>query len=173
MRLAALLALVLLMTACGGSQLPPPPPGYERIGHVADGDTVVLQNGETIRLVQIDTPEVFFRAECYGEQASAETKHLLPKNTLVRLERDPATDSVDHFGRLLRYVIRSDGLDINVSLVADGYAAPYFFEGERGDKAPELQQLALTAQRERVGLWGACPSTPYAPEHGVDTGPPQ
>ena len=37
-------------------------PATERIGHVADGDTVVLQSGATIRLVQIDTPEVFFRA---------------------------------------------------------------------------------------------------------------
>jgi micrococcal nuclease len=172
MRLAALLPLVLVVSACG-SGLPAPPRGYERIGHVADGDTVVLQSGVTIRLVQIDTPEVFFRPECFGEQASAETKRLLPKNTLVRLARDPTTDSADQYGRLLRYVIRSDGLDINVSLVADGYAAPYFFDGVRGDKAPELEQLALTAQRERLGLWGACPSTPYAPEHGVDTGPPQ
>jgi endonuclease YncB( thermonuclease family) len=172
MRLAALLVLVLVVSACG-SGLPAPPPGYLRIGHVADGDTVVLQDGSTVRLVQIDTPEVFFHEECFGEEASAETKRLLPKNTLVRLVRDPTTDSTDQYGRLLRYVIRSDGLDVNVSLVADGYAAPYFFEGVRGDKASELERLALTAERERLGLWGACPSTQYAPEHGVDTGPPQ
>ena len=67
MRLAALLALVLIVSACG-SGLPAPPPGYERIGHVADGDTVVLQSGATIRLVQIDTPEVFFRPECFGSR---------------------------------------------------------------------------------------------------------
>jgi endonuclease YncB( thermonuclease family) len=171
-RFGGLLLLVLLVTACGGPSLPAPPPGYFRIGHVADGDTVVLQGGATIRLVQIDTPEVFFHAECFGEQASAETKRLLPKNTLVRLEPEPATDLVDQYGRLLRYVIRADGLNVNVLLVGDGYAAPYFFEGHRGDRGDELEQLALTAQRERLGLWGACPTTPYAPEHGVDTGPP-
>ena len=38
------------------------------IDHVADGDTVVLQGGETIRLVQIDTPEVYGDTECYGPE---------------------------------------------------------------------------------------------------------
>ncbi len=171
MRLGVLLALVLLVAACG-SALPPPPPGYARIGHVADGDTVVLQDGTTVRLVQIDTPEVFFHPECFGEQASAETKRLLPKNTLVRLELEPATDAVDQYGRLLRYVIRSDNVNVNVTLVAEGYAAPYFFGGRYGDEAPELERLAEAAQRDGRGLWGACPTTPYAPEHGVDTGPP-
>ena len=35
-------------------------------------------NGAKVRLVQIDTPEVYFTPECYGEQASAITKRLLP-----------------------------------------------------------------------------------------------
>ena len=29
------------------------------IDHVADGDTVALRNGQRVRLVQIDTPEVY------------------------------------------------------------------------------------------------------------------
>ena len=45
--------------------------------HVADGDTVDLTNGAKVRLVQIDTPEVYFSPECYGKQASAITKRLL------------------------------------------------------------------------------------------------
>jgi endonuclease YncB( thermonuclease family) len=28
-----------------------------RIDHVSDGDTLVLRNGQRVRLVQIDTPE--------------------------------------------------------------------------------------------------------------------
>ena len=80
-----------------------------RIDHVADGDTVDLANGARIRLVQIDTPEVYSTPECYGKQASAITKRLLPPGTLVRLTREPATDSVDSYGRLLRYVTRVPG----------------------------------------------------------------
>ena len=77
-----------------------------RIGRVVDGDTVYLTSGAKIRLVQIDTPEVYFGVECYGPQASAATERLLPPGTAVRLAAEPATDRVDAYGRLLRYVIR-------------------------------------------------------------------
>jgi micrococcal nuclease len=166
----AVLALGLLHHSQGS--LPAAPPGWSRIDHVADGDTVVVGGHVTVRLVQIDTPEVFFTAECYGEQASAETKKLLPRGTLVRLEQDPATDSVDAFGRVLRYVIRADGVDVNLQLVADGAATPYFFDGVRGAYAAELLADVNAARAAGRGLWGACPGTELAPEHGVSTGPP-
>ena len=99
-----------------------------RVARVADGDTIDLTGGQRVRLVQIDTPEVYFGGECYGPQASAITKRLLPPGTLVRLQPDPATDLVDQYGRLLRYVIRArDGLNVNIRLVAVGAAAPYFY----------------------------------------------
>lgn len=41
------------------------------------GERVTLRNGQRVRLVQIDTPEVYFGTECYGRQASATTKRLL------------------------------------------------------------------------------------------------
>ncbi|HEX4517967.1 MAG TPA: thermonuclease family protein [Gaiellaceae bacterium] len=146
--------------------------GWQVVDHVADGDTIVVRGGETVRLVQIDTPEVYFQAECFGEQASAETKRLLPKGSLVKLIRDPATDATDVYGRLLRYVVRPDGLDVNLRLVADGAAAPYFFEGVRGEYADVLDRDAGTARAARKGLWGACPGTQLAPDAGVSTGPP-
>jgi endonuclease YncB( thermonuclease family) len=60
-------------------------PTVFRIDHVADGDTVTLTNGARVRLVQIDTPEVFFGVECYGRRASEVTTRLLPPGTRVRL----------------------------------------------------------------------------------------
>ena len=94
-----------------------------RIDHVTDGDTVVLQNGQRVRLVQIDTPEVYFGTECYGPQASATTKRLLPSGAVVRLTPEPATDRLDQYGRLLRYVVRArDRLNVNIRLVALGAA---------------------------------------------------
>src|SRR5690349_17918791 len=161
--LATLLASALLVA--GGAAAPPQ---LARIDHVADGDTVDLTNGAKVRLVQIDTPEVYFHSECYGKQASALTKRLLPPGTLVRLTRERATDSVDSYGRLLRYVIRvRDGLNVNVRLVAVGAAAPYFYVGRRGRYAVTLERLALRARRLHLGLWGRCPRTPYAPYRGV------
>jgi endonuclease YncB( thermonuclease family) len=141
-----------------------------RIDHVTDGDTVVLGNGQKVRLVQIDTPEVYFGTECYGRQASATTKQLLPAGTRVRLLPEPATDRVDDFGRLLRYVVRAgDGVNVNVRLVALGAAAPYFYEGRRGRYAARLEAIAKRARAKKLGLWRACPRTAYDPYRAVET----
>ena len=148
------------------------PAGSAVIDHVSDGDTVVLCDGATVRLVQIDTPEVFFTKECFGKQASAETKRLLPPGTVVGLVADPALDDVDGFGRLLRYVVRADGLDVNRRLVADGAAAPYFYGGDRGMYADEMLRDAEAARAAGKGLWGACPETDLNVREGVSTGPP-
>ncbi|MBM3678489.1 MAG: thermonuclease family protein, partial [Actinobacteria bacterium] len=77
-----------------------------RVSRVIDGDTIELRNGQRVRLVQIDTPEVYSGYECYGQAASATAKRLLPPGTRVRLVLEPASDPVDRFGRLLRYVVR-------------------------------------------------------------------
>jgi len=143
-----------------------------RIDRVVDGDTVALTDGRHVRLVQIDTPEVYFSAECYGKQASTITKHLLPPGTAVRLLRKPKTDAVDSYGRLLRYVVRVRGdVNINVQLVRVGAAAPYFYDYRRGRYAGLLVRLARHARSRHLGLWGRCPGTPWDPNHGVSTGP--
>jgi endonuclease YncB( thermonuclease family) len=147
--------------------------GLARIAYVVDGDTVALADGARVRLVQIDTPEVYNVPECYGEQASAITRRLLPRGTLVRLSSEPRTDAVDQYGRLLRYVVRvGDGLNVNVQLVRVGAAAPYFYHGRRGRYARLLVRLGLRARARHLGLWGRCPHTPWAPDYGVSTGPP-
>jgi endonuclease YncB( thermonuclease family) len=144
--------------------------GVYRIDPVSDGDTVVLRNGLRVRLVQIDTPEVYFGAECYGPEASATTKSLLPPGTPVRLYLEPATDRVDQYGRLLRYIVRArDRLNVNVQLVRVGAAAPYFYRGRRGRYASLLERLALRARARKLGLWRRCPHTPYDPTRGVST----
>ena len=128
---------------------------------VAHGDTVALRNGQRVRLVQIDTPEVYFGTECYGPQASATTKRLLPPGTRVRLLAEPATDRVDQYGRLLRYIVRAkDGLNVNVQLVRVGAAAPYFYEGRRGRYAALLERLALRARRRSWACGGAARTRP-------------
>jgi micrococcal nuclease len=144
-----------------------------RIDHVTDGDTVVLTNDQRVRLVQIDTPEIYFGRECYASQASAATRGLLKPGTLIALVKEPATDSVDQYDRLLRYVIRvRDGLNVNLRLVAIGAAAPYFYHGRRGRFASEIERLALRARVRNLGLWGQCPGTRYDPYHSVKTGSP-
>jgi endonuclease YncB( thermonuclease family) len=150
-------------------------PGNARFrGHVASAEAwlAALRKGQRVRLVQIDTPEVFFGSECYGRAASAQTKRLLPAGVRVRLFAEPATDRVDQYGRLLRYVVRVNGsLNVNIGLVAIGAAAPYFYSGRRGRYAGLLEVLAKRAKARKLGLWGACPHTRYDPYKGVQTRP--
>ena len=172
LRLLVLAVLALALGTAPASARQPASGQVARIDHIADGDTVDLTNGEKVRLVQIDTPEVYFTPECYGEQASGITKRLLPPGTLVRLLPEPATDSVDQYGRLLRYVIRvRDGLNVNVQLVRVGAAAPYFYDYRRGRYASQIDRLARAARAHHLGLWGACPGTPYDPNHKVAARP--
>jgi len=139
--------------------------------HVVDGDTIRVTNGVSVRLVQIDAPETDAGPECFGERATRALRRLLPPGTRIRLVADPHLDAVDRYGRLLRYVVRaSDGLNVNVELVREGAAAPYFYRGDRGRFALLLQRLALRARASHLGLWGACPRTGVDFYRGVDTG---
>ena len=166
----ALLVLVIIATLSSAPSASSAQAVTYRIDHVTDGDTVVLRNGQKVRLVQVDTPEVYFGTECYGPQASVTTKRLLPEGARVRLLAEPATDRVDQYGRLLRYVVRAgDGVNVNIRLVALGAAAPYFYEGRRGRYANRLDALAKRARAKHLGLWGLCPHTPYDPDRGVET----
>jgi len=141
------------------------------IDHVADGDTVVLRGGETIRLVQIDTPEVYGDTECYGRQASALTESMLPAGTRVRIATDPGLDQRDRDGRTLAYVWKGSSM-VNLRLVREGAAAPYFYSGDKGRYATPIFEAAVAARKAGRGLWGHCRkgSVPLRATRGVSTG---
>lgn len=81
MRRFVSIALLLLLVVVFVPAVLGAPSATYRIDHVTEGDTVVLRNGQRVRLVQIDTPEVFLGTECYRRQASATTKRLLPSGS--------------------------------------------------------------------------------------------
>lgn len=127
---------------------------------VVDGDTVHLAFGstvETVRLLGIDTPETVDErkpVQCFGPEASARTKALLAPGTPVHVERD--TEARDQYGRLLAYVWRAaDGLFVNRSLVADGYAVVLVIEPNHAHAA-DLRAVEATARQGGLGLWGTC-----------------
>jgi len=109
---------------------------FFRIQYVIDGDTIVLANGEHVRLVQIDTPELR-GGECYGVQARALLRRLIPPGTTVRVEADPRLDQVDRYGRLLRYLFRGP-TNLNLELARNGAATVWFHDHGRGRHAAAL-----------------------------------
>ncbi len=140
------------------------------IDHVVDGDTVALRGGATVRLVQIDTPEVYGTPECGGRAASNALKTQLSAGSRVRLVREPTSDDTDRYGRKLRYVYKG-ARNLNVWLVARGLAAPYFYDGKRGRFAAALERGARSAKARGIGLWEACPNAVLDAYRGVSTGP--
>ncbi len=137
------------------------------VAYVGDGDTLGLEDGRTIRLVQIDAPEA--SGECYGREATAALGQITPRGTPVELEPDPALDDVDVYDRFLRYVFVDD-VNVNLALVREGAAAPYFFRGDRGRYATELLDAADEARADRRGFWSACPAARLDPGRGALTG---
>jgi micrococcal nuclease len=163
MRLVALATGLALLAGCSSTSAATDAtlgPGEGRVKEVVDGDTIVVRlpsGDEKVRLIGIDTPEEKkpdTPVECYAREAAHRTEELLPRNTVVRLERDK--EARDRFGRLLAYVTRAgDGVSIEVELLRDGFAAVLVITPNTAH-ASEFAALAATAQRDGKGLWRAC-----------------
>lgn len=168
---AATAALLDRLDAFAGDVVERVPAGRAAltVASVTDGDTLRLSNGARVRLVQIDAPETHSEAECYGKQATRALARLTPVGSTVRLVRDPLLDDRDRYDRLLRYVVRG-GKNVNVALVRQGAAAPYFYRGERGRYAGALLKAVREARRAKRGMWGAC-AVRWQPDEAVETFP--
>jgi micrococcal nuclease len=153
---AVVTVLVLAAAACSAEHETGAAGGGEGavVERIADGDTLSLESGDRVRLVQIDATELG-EGECYSEEATGALDKLAPPGTRVRLEADPSLDQVDQYGRLLRYVHVGDR-NVNLELVRRGAAAPYFFHGEHGRYASELENAGEAARDAGRGMWGAC-----------------
>ena len=136
---------------------------------VGDGDTLDVESGERVRLLQIDAPELG-QSECYAREARRELERLAAPGAPIELERDARLDDQDRFGRLLRYVHAGD-VNVNVELVRRGSAAPYFLGGAEGAYADALLDAVAEARSRLRGMWGAC-RVSWQPDRPVTTRDP-
>lgn len=142
---------------------------FDEVGSVTDGDTIRLRDGTRVRLVQIDTPETQAGPECGGEAAAAALRDKLKPGTRVRLQPEPTSDMVDSYGRWLRYV-HVGSLNVNVWMVRQGHAAPYFYDRQEGMYASTMLRDARAARANRLGFWGRCPGAVLEPYRALRTG---
>jgi micrococcal nuclease len=138
-----------------------------QIKSIYDGDTVTLVSGEKIRLLQIDTPELS-PSECYGKEARLALVKILTQPGKLTLKNDSNLDSVDRYGRLLRYIFKGN-TNVNLKMVEIGAAAPYFYRGENGAYSRRLLKAAQVAQQKSLGLWKKCPGTSLTPNVALTT----
>ena len=138
-----------------------------KITSITDGDTIKLSDGTSVRLLQIDTPELRGN-ECYATEAQKALAKLINRSGKISLTTDPNLDEVDRYGRLLRYLFIGKR-NINLEMVRIGAAAPYFYRSERGLYSEKLIKAAQSARANSRGLWSACPNAKLEPNRALAT----
>jgi micrococcal nuclease len=129
--------------------------GTARVTKHTDGDTLWLSGVGKVRLIGVDTPEVYGGVECFGREASAFVERLLPLGSRVRYRL--GVESRDRYGRALVYLHLEDGRFLNLVLVRRGYAQPLTIP-PNVEFAGRFVAAARGARRAGRGLWarGAC-----------------
>jgi micrococcal nuclease len=118
------------------------------VRRVIDGDTLVCEPGERVRLLLVDAPEIG-QAD-FGLRARLALEELAPAGATLRLELD--VRERDRYGRVLAYLHAADGTFINRELVRRGYAVVAVFP-PNVRHVELLRAAADSARAERRGLW--------------------
>jgi endonuclease YncB( thermonuclease family) len=159
--------IAILLSVALGLFVAVPSSHAETILKITDGDTIRINTGEDVRLLQIDTPEPM-SSECYASESTAALAKLIFGKT-IRLESDPVSANIDQYKRLLRYVFVGK-TNVNLKMVEIGAAAPYFYNGEKGKYSAQLLKAAQKARAQKIGLWGKCPGSRLDPTRSLSTG---
>jgi len=133
---------------------------------VIDGDTIVLDGKEKVRLIGVDTPETKDPrkpVQYFGEEAYRFTKSIV-EGKRVRLEHD--RERIDKYGRTLAYVYLEDGTFLNAEIIKQGYGFAY-------TKYPfkymeEFRRYEREARENRKGLWADEKQKTIATEQKAD-----
>lgn len=125
------------------------------IKHVVDGDTVILGDGRSVRLIGIDTPELHHTelpVQFYASEAADFTRSLC-EGAEVTLEFE--NERLDSYNRTLAYIILPDGRCVNEEIIKRGYGYVYTrFPFSRMDRFLELEHEARANER---GMWTHSP----------------
>ena len=116
------------------------------VARVVDGDTVVLENGEKVRFVGINTPEKW---EYYYGEATQGLRDLV-EYKLVILKRD--VSDRDKYNRILRYVYLEDDTFVNALMVDGGYAKAYHYPPDTLHY-DQFLNIETQAKAEGIGIW--------------------
>ena len=132
----------------------PRAPRTYRVRSVTDGDTLVLGNGDSVRLVGVDAPE---NGDCGSERAAA----MLSRLTLgERVTLTAPVDDRDRYGRLLRYVDVGD-TDAGIRLIGSGLAIARYDSRDGYEHHPR-QRRYVTTDRSTPNVTCALAPVPLA-----------
>jgi micrococcal nuclease len=134
---------------------------------VIDGDTIVLDNGEVVRLIGLLSPRAPHGknpGEPFGEQAKNITEEMLLGNR-VEIGFDVAYGGNGHrdkYGRALAYITITRGAErvfVNLELLERG--AGYFVaDSEQLQFSDVFQGAEVKARQRKAGLWAKTDKSP-------------
>ncbi|MBI5235037.1 MAG: thermonuclease family protein [Deltaproteobacteria bacterium] len=117
------------------------------VRRIVDGDTIILQTGEHVRYVGIDTPE---RGEPFYGMAKRRNRELV-SGVSITLEIC-ASERTDKYGRLLADVLVSN-VSVNETLVKEGLAKALIIPPCGLKVADRYKALEAEARKKRLGMW--------------------
>jgi micrococcal nuclease len=120
-----------------------------RVKEVIDGDTIILSNGETVRYIGMDAPEMF---QPFFQEAK-DTNEAMVDRKIIRLELEyDKGDSRNYtHGRLLAYVYVGNFF-VNAQLIKKGLARLYPFRSHP-TYIDSFCFLQTQARKAKVGVW--------------------
>jgi micrococcal nuclease len=121
-----------------------------RVSEVTDGDTILLNNGNVVRYIGIDTPE---QGDSFFVEATEANRQLV-RGKKLRLEFD--IDKQDGYGRVLAYVW-ADSLLVNAELIRRGLASVYLFSPNLKYR-DDFVSLQKGARESQSGIWSVAVS---------------
>ena len=113
----------------------------------------MLDGGERVRLIGVDTPETVHPrkpVERFGKEASAFTRRIA-EGKEVYLEYEGGSSRRDRYDRTLAYVYLPDGMLLNLEIIRMGYGHAYTrFPFSKMEEFRAAEREAREAER---GLW--------------------
>lgn len=141
------------------------------VKEVIDGDTIRLRNRKKVRLIGIDTPELYecdklFRnadasgfspkeIQKMGRESYLFTKKMCEKK-FIFLEFDQ--QKYDKYGRILAYVHLSDGTILNQEIIKQGYGLAYLNFPFNREYRENFARSQKEAKKHNRGLWNKYPN---------------
>lgn len=148
-RYGIFLPILLLLFAASASA--------ETVRSVIDGDTLILEDNQRVRLIGVDAPEVDHPrynkvGEPFGEEAKAFLKSKA-EGREVRLVSGP--EAYDKYGRRLAYVYAGEEC-LNESLLREGLGEAIRYL--RYDRKETYLALEAEARKAGRGMWSGSPA---------------
>jgi len=151
-----LFIVVVLLSATPARAADVAPGDTAAVRQVIDGDTLVLDSGESVRLAGIQAPKLPLGRPDFAEWPLAEAARAalseITQGQSVTLSYGGAR--ADRYGRLLAQLHRQrDGAWIQGEMLARGMARVYTFSDNRA-LAAEMLAIETAARAANRGIWG-------------------